>query len=58
MNEAPYISDAANCLIPTGLAEMDSISLMDRIETKYVVSLNMIPAIIGKLNGAYKILEI
>jgi len=58
MKEAPYISDAANCLIPTGLAEMDSISLMDRIETKYVVSLNMIPAIIGKLNGAYKILEI
>jgi hypothetical protein len=41
-----------------GLSEIDNIRLMDRLDTKYVVSAQRIPDIIRLLNGKYKALEI
>jgi hypothetical protein len=58
MTETLNISEVVSLLKPAGLEEMDSISLMDRIETKYVVSLNRLPSILNRLNGNYNILEI
>ncbi len=43
---------------PVGLAEMDNVSLMNRVETKYVFSSGKLPDILGLLSANYKILEI
>lgn len=41
-----------------GLGELESVKLMDRTDTKYVVSSKRIPGILHQLNGDYKSLEI
>lgn len=41
-----------------GLKELESVKLMDRIDTKYVVSAKRIPDILLQMNGDYKALEI
>lgn len=58
MSVTPNISEALSQLNPSGLMELDSIRLMDRIETKYVVSISRLPSILNRLNGNYNILEI
>jgi hypothetical protein len=47
-----------NSFIPIGLGEMDNVRLMDRIDTKYVLSVNRIPDLLKRMDGGYKILEI
>ena len=40
------------------LEEMDNVKLMDRVETKFIVPLNLIPKILQEAKNFYKILEI
>jgi hypothetical protein len=41
-----------------GLDEMESVSLMNRLETKYVFSARKLPYMLDYLSGSYKVLEI
>jgi|WetSurMetagenome_2_1015567.scaffolds.fasta_scaffold85092_2 hypothetical protein len=43
---------------PVGLNEMDEVSLMDRVETKYVFSVRKLTDLLGHLSGSYRVLEI
>lgn len=40
------------------LEEMDNVRLMNRTDTKYVMSVNRVPNILTRMNGDYRILEI
>lgn len=44
--------------VPIGLSEMDEVSLMNRVETKYVFSSGKLPDLLNRLLWNYKILEI
>jgi hypothetical protein len=52
------IQSILDSFIPVGLSEMDEVSLMNRVETKYVFCSNRLPEILGKLSDSYKVLEI
>lgn len=52
------ISTLVNEYEPISLAEMDSVKLMNRIDTKYVVSASRLPEILGEVKDYYRILEI
>jgi hypothetical protein len=54
----PEIQDILNSFVPIGLDEMNNVGLMNRTETKYVLSLKRIPDFLTSLDGGYKILEI
>lgn len=43
---------------PVTLRELDAISLMDRTDTKYLMSAHHLPAVLQKLAGNYRVLEI
>lgn len=43
---------------PITLNEMDAVSLLNRIDTKYVVSLELLPHILGIVNADYRVLAI
>lgn len=43
---------------PITLAEMDSVKLMNRIDTKYIVSTRRLPEILAEVKDIYRILEI
>jgi len=40
------------------LSEMDNVKLMQRIDTKYVVNVSLLPTILEQLHTTYRILEI
>lgn len=40
------------------LAEMDSVKLMDRTDTKYLIPLALFPAILQELDGRYRVLTV
>lgn len=44
--------------IPISLKDMDSVSLMDRTDTKFMFHIDRLPEILGSLKSEYKILEI
>jgi hypothetical protein len=52
------IHDKLNSFVPIGLNEMDNVRLLNRTDTKYVLSLKRIPDLLSRLDGGYKILEI
>jgi hypothetical protein len=56
--QLPEINEALNSFIPVGLEEMDSVRLMDRIDTKYVLSIQIIPYLLYRMDRGYKALEI
>jgi hypothetical protein len=43
---------------PIALSEMDGVSLMSRIETKYVFSSERLPSLLQQLSASYRVLEI
>jgi hypothetical protein len=43
---------------PISLSEMDTVKLMNRIDTKYVLSRSLLPAVLDRINDNYRILEI
>jgi hypothetical protein len=54
----PEIKEVLNNLIPISLDELDNVRLMNRIDTKYVLSAGRLPDLISRLNGNYNVLEI
>ncbi len=47
-----------NMLDPISLGEMDSVQLMNRVDSKYVMPIWKVPELIKRLNGDYRALEI
>lgn len=45
-------------LTPVSLSEIDSVSLMNRIDTKYVASDELLPSLLAMLRDTYKVLEV
>lgn len=43
---------------PITLAEMDSVKLLDRIDTKYIFNYGQLPSMLSSLNPYYKILDV
>ncbi len=54
----PEIHKLLSSFVPIGLNEMDDVSLMNRVETKYVFSANKLPDLLNRLSNSYKILDI
>lgn len=52
------IEESVSCLSPISLAEMGSVKLMNRIDTKYVVSTHLLPIIIDAAKEDYFVQEI
>lgn len=50
--------EVLNAFQPITLQEMDSVKLMNRIDTKYVLNADVLPHIFRKINDQYKLLEI
>lgn len=43
---------------PISLAEMDSVALLDRMETKYLLGVSQLSAVLARLTRSYRVLEI
>ena len=43
---------------PIFLEEMDNVRLMDRVDTKYILSVSKLPDIMYRMNGNYRVLDI
>lgn len=54
----PEIHTSLSSFVPIGLNEMDTVSLMNRVETKYVFAYSKLPHLLHQLSQYYKILEI
>jgi hypothetical protein len=54
----PEIHKLVSSFVPIGLNEMDDVSLMNRVETKYVFSANRLPDLLNHLLNSYRILDI
>ncbi len=52
------INEVVKEFAPITLAEMDSVKLMNRIDTKYVVAARRLPEILTEVKDKYRILEI
>lgn len=52
------IHRSLSSFMPVGLNEMDDVSLMNRVETKYVFSSGRLPDLLDLLSISYKVLEI
>ncbi len=52
------IKEVLESFQPVGLDEIGNSRLMNRVDTKYLISLNKIPHLMGKMDGAYRALEI
>ena len=54
----PEINDVLNSFRTVGLEAMDTTRLMNRIDTKYVLSIRKLPELLIRMDGAYRVLEI
>ncbi len=52
------LQDKINRFQSITLQEMDSVGLMNRVDTKYVLNIDLLPGIFQRINYDYKILEI
>ena len=52
------IANSLSSLKPIGLNEIETVKLMNRVETKYVFSVRKLDDLINLMNGSYKVLEI
>lgn len=52
------ISEELNGFSPISLTQMDKVSLMDRVDVKYVISISELPDIIRKVNKDFQVLEV
>ena len=58
MNHSEPILEVLSSFSQISLEEMDNVRLMNRTETKYVMSVSRIPDILTRMNGDYKVLGI
>ncbi len=52
------IAEQLNSFKSISLAEMDSVRLMNRVDTKYAMSITELPELLEKLKGIYSVVEI
>jgi hypothetical protein len=52
------IESQLNSFTPISLVEMGAVQLMDRVDTKFAISINELPELLEKLVGIYSIVEI
>jgi hypothetical protein len=52
------IIEILSSFTPIFLEEMDNVRLMDRVDTKYILSVSRLPDIMNRMNGSYKVLDI
>jgi len=52
------IADVLNILDPISLKEMDSVKLMDRVDTKYVFSSSKLPLFLEAIKDSYRVLAV
>ena len=52
------IKEVLNTFRPVGLEEMGNTRLMNRVDTKYLMSLRKVPELLILMDGAYRVLEI
>jgi hypothetical protein len=50
--------DIVKHLLPISLKEMDTVKLMNRLDTKYMLSIDLLPRILEDISENYRILEI
>lgn len=55
---AKAVEDIINIMSPTTLEEMDSVALMKRTDTKFVISASKLPALLTEVSDQYRVLEI
>jgi hypothetical protein len=53
-----HITEILDSFVPIGLEEMDNVRLMDRLDTKYIMSVNRLPDLLRRMDGGYKALDI
>jgi hypothetical protein len=58
MSQLASILEVLSSFSQISLEEMDNARLMNRTDTKYVMSVSRIPSILTRMNGDYKVLEI
>jgi len=52
------IKEVLDTFRPVGLEEMGNTRLMNRVDTKYLMSLRKVPELLTRMDGAYRVLEI
>jgi hypothetical protein len=52
------IEEALGLFYPVTLEEIENVRLMNRFDTKYILSVRKVPEILNRMEGCYKILEI
>jgi hypothetical protein len=58
IDSIPLIREMLDSFIPVGLKEIEKVRLMNRVDTKYVLSIDKIHDFLTRLNGGYRVLEI
>jgi hypothetical protein len=58
MTSGCKIMEILDLFVPIGLEEMDSVRLMDRVDTKYIMALPRIPDLLIRMGGRYRVLDI
>ena len=53
-----FIENIAKQFEPISLKEMDNVKLMNRVDTKFICSIEQLPVILNDISDRYKILEI
>jgi len=53
-----HIKETFDSFSPVALEEMDNVRLMNRVDTKYVLSVKKLPELLTRINGEYRILEV
>ncbi|MCA9234119.1 MAG: polyphosphate polymerase domain-containing protein [Planctomycetales bacterium] len=57
-NSLQNIKNALRQLSPITLAELDRVALMNRVDTKYVISESLLPDVLTAISSDYRVLEI
>ena len=57
-NSLQNIKNALRQLSPISLADLDRVALMNRVDTKYVISDAMLPDVLAAISSDYGVLEI
>lgn len=57
-NSLDDIDRAVSALAPIDLSEMDSVSLMNRVDTKYTIPERLLPGLLRSVSDTYRVLEV
>jgi len=58
VDASPAASDTIGSMQPISLSEMDSVALMNRVDTKFVLGLRHLDTMLAKIHDQYRVLEV